>query len=280
METIRKELRDRGIEACSAYELPAMGASVLEHIERAMRDADLIVAVVVAESSPNVFFELGLAQGLGKQLLLLVSPKFGQLPSDLAGRLYVRAEPDNCEAIGFALDQLLAASGRKPERRRKPAPSEHALGGEVDRYLDLLQKRGAELTGRELEELVVDVLKASGVSTVTRRGSSQELGADLAVWSDDLQTIVGNPLIVEVKSRIRNTAQLREALDQVETYRRNSNSQWALLILPLLSGVMASIPFAGPVLALTITDLLEKLRDKSFSETVRELRNARVHGGA
>ncbi len=278
LQAIKEELQCRGIEAWTAYELPSMGVSVQEHVEKTLRASDLVIAVISTESSPNVFFELGLAQGLGKQILLLVSPEYGQLPSNLAGRVYVRADPDNREAIGFALDQIQASSQRKPHKSPRPRPTERALGNQVDRYLNLVRERGPEMTGTELEQLVVDLLKASGVSTVTR-SSSPERGAGIAVWSDDLQAVVGNPMLIEVKAQVRDREHVQQALEQVETYRQKSKTQWALLVLPLVSAALVGLPFAGSVLTLTIADLLERLRDKSFAETVRELRNARVQGG-
>ncbi len=69
-------------------------------------------------------------------------------------------------------------------------------------------------------------------------------------------------------------------MEQVEEYREKSRTQWALLVLPLLSAALVSPPFVGSVIPVTIAHLLEKLREKSFAETVRELRNIRVHGGA
>lgn len=278
---VKEELLKRGIEPCTADELPAMGMSMVELTERAIRESDLVIGLVDFQSSQWLFFELGIAKGLGKPVLLVVSPACGQedVPAMLTGTLYVRADPANRQAIGFALDQLLAASGRKSRRQAGRVPSECALGSEVDKYLGLINTDGPELTEQDLHRLVADLLQAGGVSTVIQ-GSSSGRGADLAVWSDDLQAIVGNPLLVEVKAHIRDRGHLREVLSQVETYRRNSNTEWALLILHTLAGPTPVNHDVGAVLTLTLTELIEGLRTKSFSEVIRELRNVRVHGGA
>jgi hypothetical protein len=278
---VKEELLKRGIQSCTADELPAMGISVVESTERAIRESDLVIGLIGLQSPQWLFFELGIAKGLGKPILLVVSPASGQehVPAMLTGTLYVRADPANRQAIGFALDQLLAATGWKPRRQVDRVPSECALGSEVDKYLGFINKDGPELTEQDLHRLVADLLEAGGVSTVIQ-GSSPGRGADLAVWSDDLQAIVGNPLLVEVKAHIRDRGHLQEVLDQVETYRRNSNTEWALLILPTLAGPRPAHPDVGAVLTLTLTELIEGLRSKSFSEVIRELRNARAHGGA
>ena len=275
LDVLQEELRRRAITPVTAYELPAEGYGILEHVRRGIRDADLVIAVVPRDSPSNIFLEIGMAYGLGKSVLVLVAPSL-ELPTDISGQLIVRADPDNRQAIAFALDQLLASRGNRPHRATKAESTERPLGHDAQRYLSKLRSKGDDLSGRELEDLVVEALRASGLTAVTQRSGSR-LGADIAVWSDDLQPVVDNPLIIEVKSRIRTKQQLRHAFTQVDTYRRKSNSQWALLLVALASPKLA-VTSSGCVLALPVTEFFKRLRDKSFSETVRELRNAHVHG--
>ena len=121
-------------------------------------------------------------------------------------------------------------------------------------------------------------MKAAGVKTIIER-PHQDIGADIVIWLDALQSIAGNPILVEVKSRIRSHEEFIRALEQVERYRQNSNSKLALLVVNQLITVLSSIPFVGGVLAIAITDLVERLRTKTLSETVLELRNESIHGG-
>lgn len=278
LHVLKEELQQRHIDPIIPYELPAIGISILEHIELSIRESDMLIAVIISRPSSNIFFELGLAYGLGKHILLLMSPKIRTLPSDISGKLCFRADPNNREAIGFALDQFLASSQKKYRYYKRPTPSEHPLGDKADYYLELIHRKEGELSGNEMAEIVVEVLKASGVSNVTQ-SKYTDRGADIAVWSDDLQTTIGNPLIIEVKSKLQNKKKVRQALEQVELYRKKSSSQWALLILPVISSSLDDIPFKGSVLTMTIIELIEKLRYKSFAETIRELRNTRVYGG-
>lgn len=275
LNIIKEELEGRGINPITAYDIPSLGLSILDNIEKAIRDSDLFVAVIPEDYSPNVFFELGLAHALRKRFLLVVSPKLKEIPSDIAGKMYLRSEPNNREAIAFALDQLLASQVQKTFRHRKQHEEGHPLGDVADMYLRRLQEKGSSLKGRELEEIVAEILRASGISTVTQ-STERDLGVDLAVWSDDLQTIVGNPFLIEVKSGVRTRKDLERALYQVEKYRMQSGTKWALL---LLSTTVATIPVVGGVLALTLAELLERLRTRTFAEVIRELRNKQVHGG-
>ena len=238
-----------------------------------------MIAVLPDRSADNVLLEIGIAFGLGKSTLVLISPCRLPVPTAVAGQLYVRAEPDNANAIGFALDQLLAKGGHSTHRhvKSRSKSNERPIGREADRYLSRLEEEARSISGLQLEAAVVDALRGSGVDVVVPRVAPDENSADIAVWSDDLQPIVGNPLIIEVKANLRTKKQLVRALRQVETYRRRSNSQWALLLAT--TGVtLERVPIVGRVLALTVTELLEKLRVGSFSGIVRGLHNDRVHG--
>ena len=144
--------------------------------------------------------------------------------------------------------------------------------------MERLTREGGGLTGRELEDLVADVLRVSGVETMTQSPQPDQ-GADIAVWSDALQPLVGNPILIEVKSRIRDKAQLSEAVRQVERYRMQSGSRLALLVVNAALTALSGIPFLGGVLAITLPELIEQLRSKTFAEAIRDLRNRHVHGG-
>jgi len=136
------------------------------------------------------------------------------------------------------------------------------------------------LRGHDLEEMVVEIFQESGVEAVSRR-PTKDSGVDISVWSDDFQGVLDNPILVEVKSRIRNNNELLKELNQLDMYRNKSGAKWALLLVSsaFVSGALSSIPFFGGVIAVTISDFLEQLRTRSLVETLRNLRNERVHGG-
>ena len=279
LSVITDELHKRAVKPITAYQLHPKGTSIMNEIETAISSADLVIAVIPEQLSENVFFELGLAHAKKKRMLLIVSPNIKDVPSDLAGRLYFRAESSNREAIAFALDQLIASQKIKPARRDKVRQKRQALGDRVDEYLKRLDERKGTLKGHELEELVAEIFHVSGVEAVCRR-PKKDAGMDIAVWSDDFQGILDNPMLVEVKSRIRNTSELRQALHQLEMYRNKSGAKWALLLVSsaFAGSALSSIPFVGGVIAVTISEFLERLRTRPLVEALCILRNERVHG--
>lgn len=275
---LKEELGRRGVSFFTAYDLAPTTNSLTANIQQAIKRADLVIAVIPEQASPNIFFELGIAQALNKSLILLVSPKYGNIPSDLVGAFYVRTDPQNTETIGFALDQSLNRLKRPARRSEKLQKEGQPLGKKANKFLAQIRNESENLSGQAFQSLVAEVLQAAGVNAVSQ-SSQNDTGIDIAVWSDALQPDAGNPLLIEVKSSIRNNEQLLQAINQVEQYRVKSGSKLAMLIVNTTLTALSAAPFMGGVLAITFVDLVDHLRTKTFAETVRELRNQYVHSG-
>lgn len=106
-----------GLVSSGVSELPLEPAfkdqsSDWERILPLVENASLIVADITG-NDPNVMYELGLAHGLKKQVLVLVQKGEGSVPSDLRGVFFYVYEPDNIAELesvirhwvyGFARD--------------------------------------------------------------------------------------------------------------------------------------------------------------------------------
>jgi nucleoside 2-deoxyribosyltransferase len=112
---IARELRKHGVEAL-VDESIAPGDDFRRTIKSAVRKADGFVLVVTspdAAASSWTSYELGMAEALGKPILLLLSQNHSaaQLPSDLAGLPTTAFDPEHPETVGREIvDRLLAAA--------------------------------------------------------------------------------------------------------------------------------------------------------------------------
>jgi hypothetical protein len=75
------------------------GAPIVQELNKALRASDIIVSILNEEAinSPNVFFELGAALAMGKQMVAVVPSDFNlsRLPDPLKQRSFlVKGEPD------------------------------------------------------------------------------------------------------------------------------------------------------------------------------------------
>ena len=91
--TVNEVLLMNGVSAISFEDRVATGALWVDGVLASLREADFIIADVT-NRNPNVLFELGIAHGLGKPFVLLVSANSeGDMPSDLLGYQYITYDP-------------------------------------------------------------------------------------------------------------------------------------------------------------------------------------------
>jgi len=270
----------RGIQVAVPDDLYP-SANWSDWIAQKIGDVDLVIGVLTSERrSQWVLFELGQAAALGRQIVLIAPPKLATVPSHLKRFLVIRAGPKNRDAIDFALDQILASPERGIIHPPAATPSRTALGSDADSISMELRSAIDSNDYRGVERVVVQALRGSGADIILE-ASAPGLGADIAVWSDALQPFVGNPLLVEVKSRFRAPDELRRAAERLFGAIASRGGNWGLLLYgqgphnrPVhLKGLPPTI------LVYSISDLIDELRTRSFAEVILDLRNRRVHGG-
>lgn len=277
---LRASLKSRGLRVLVPKDLAA-GSDWATEIQKQLSQSDIVIGVITSDrDSPWVLFELGQAFALGRRIILISTEKVDSIPFASRNLVILRIDLDNQKAIDFALDQLLAAPSR-PKVSTAPhlKPPLRALGSDVDNLILALDQALTGHSGLAFEKLVADALRSSGTDVIVSSLES-DIGADFAVWSDVLEPFVGNPLLIEVKARIRGKGDAARVLRQLSSYLGQSGARWALL---LYGDGPDNDEFAWPaipsnILLLSLRSLLESLRSCSFPEVVRDLRNQRVHG--
>jgi hypothetical protein len=155
----------------------------------------------------------------------------------------------------------------------------HPISKRADELLDRLKKAGDTLTGREFGSLIVDTIRASGVSIVSTSDQADK-GIDLAVWSDDLSPWVGNPLLIELKVRPSGPSDLSASAEVLTRALSSSGMLWGLLIYHGSPIDPSSVSAPPNVLILQAETFIKDLRETGFGDLVHRLRNQRVHGGS
>jgi len=126
--------------------------------------------------------------------------------------------------------------------------------------------------------ILVEAIEASGSIAVVN--TERDPGFDLGVWSDDLEAIGGNPLLVEVKRSL-----VPGAIDQVLHGLAAHPSTRLGLVVYLEPPTGDRSPSRTeldqarfPVLVISLQQLLRRMASASFAEVVRDMRNRSVHG--
>jgi nucleoside 2-deoxyribosyltransferase len=113
--SIARELRKHGVDAFDVFD-SAPTRDLRQTIKSAIRRADGFVIVVTSPdvaSSSWTSYELGMAEALGKPILLLLSQNYGvdELATDLVGLPIAAFDPKHPELVGREIvDRLLAAA--------------------------------------------------------------------------------------------------------------------------------------------------------------------------
>lgn len=267
-------LQQRGAEPYVLSDVAPLGANILQSIQHAISAADRVLVLLGTEAiSPNSALEAGIAIGLGKPLVVVAAPQLS-LPYDFAGVLTVHARPQDLDAIDFALDQ---AEGRADTGRTLGPSTGSPLGYRADQLLERaagISKADPASLERSVIQVLVEALEDSGNVAVESAGPNRRF--DLGVWSDDLDAIAANPLLIEIK-RSLSTQGLHQALVELHS---TPSARLALVIYvePTPADDKAIQATRFPVLAISLGEMLEQMRTRSFAEVVRDLRNRSVHG--
>jgi hypothetical protein len=227
--------------------------------------------------NPNVAFELGVAHGLGKRILI-VADEAASPAVDMLGDPYIRTRPDNAQAIEFAMRQLLAAPPQVRKRPPETANQTHPIGRLADVLLAKLH--GDEsLTEDRLAQLIHQAVAESGV-TAAAGGKTADAPAhfDLAVWSDDLEPWVHNPLIIELRTDVNSKKDVQTIVEQIRGSMERTRVSTALVLYRRASLPAVEEMRASQILFMSVEEFLGSLRDTAFAEVIRRLRDRSLHG--
>lgn len=284
IQPLREALIERGVTPTDAADA-LVGSYLPGTLQAAIANADFVCAVVPAgPADANVFLEIGIGIGAGRPCLLFVAPK-AELPALLGGQSYARAALDDGEALRFHLDAFLknvAKNGRKREAVRQeppPIPNPALIASAMGR-IATWEAQSAPPREPELVQLLADVFEAAGYVASTASGPAGRDGvrADLAVWVDELQAVIGNPLVVEVSAQRptpMKARQLRNALREHQTPLGLLVSWGAAETEQFRDDVL------GPmVVVMRARDVVEALARGDFARTLLSQRNTAFHSAA
>lgn len=274
---IRRLVKRHGATPVTSEDFARPGRTVAEIVSEGIAGSERVVALVDdAGRNGNVLFEVGMAVGMGKPALLITA-KAGAIPDDLAGIPYLRARPDDEEALRFGLEHFLSAPKNGSPAAAEAGAETRPLGEEVQ---PLLKQLGTHPTEEALVSLIDRALMLSGVQVRSNPrpvGEGQKGVPDLAVWSQDLLPWIGNPLVIEVRSDLRTAKDAERTAKALQDAAGMSASRWGLLLYKKAAPEAKAALERVPILAESVETFLRDLRAASFGEVVTRLRNRAVH---
>ncbi len=284
---VSEAIEARGFRPFSTYDLPASKPHLAALLSE-MRTAHFAVFVIGSqEEALNTAVELGIALAAGLPTLIVVDSGI-ELPTIASSLPVVRMPLDDSSALDQALSAIEDLA--TPSSRGRTHGGD-TLGKHADRLLSEWSQLSAEQeaevsttgprnSGVRAEAILAEAFRYAKLRAIQEpTGGSSE--ADFVVWDASLQPFVGAPLLVDIAAGKLSEQRLKLKVRQVSEFvGQLPAGRWALLVLATdsVDGHTARASAeGGPVLVIPIAELLERMRDESFADIVRTLRNERIH---
>ena len=266
-----------GIEVFDSMADLDTGSSLQHAIKSAIRACDFVV-VLYTSPSTNITFEAGVALGLSKPIFSIINPDT-ETPDILLDSAYVNAMPTDLEKIEFNLG--LFYKNIKPKKTSATSKRVKFYGGGEAVPYDATVERSNFLeknSGLAFELFLKNLFDVYNISVVMRADNkASEFSPDFSIWSDELENILGNPILIEVKTEL-NPKNVYQLANMVSEYLRTSTATSCLVFYERLRGLDKSeVPITSRCLYIQVSDLLEKLKVYGFSDAIRTIRNELIH---
>ena len=257
---LKRELREAGFELVTMGKVVGLSSTIVESLTEAVQSASLILVIADGHFSSNQLFEAGFATAIGRPVVIASRAGSAEISRSLAGALVLTYDPANLESLVEAIRRLA-----KPTK--VAAPKHESTRPEVSSIPFLGNARTFEMA-------VATAIQRTGVEVISQ--FSYDRGFDLAVYSTDLEFVVGNPLLVEVRHRLPSNS--RQVIDRLAHSAFAIRVPWVLLVHG--SGVDTPIAPGTPpnVLVMPFELLGEAPERGQFVDLVRQLRNRAAHG--
>lgn len=251
---IAAQLKDHGDAPLDPFSSP-LGNEGISRIFADMRSADMVVAILSA-TTPNVFYELGVAVGAGLPVLMVGSAG-ESIPADMAALPFVQLT-GNVDADAPIVTAALS-------RIRPPAPREpkEFASAEAELRAALGDPKALEsLVPDKFEFLIREWFKARGYET-DEPPQRKEFGFDFLVKDRE------DHLIVEVKKMAVQTRVSVDAIRSLVGAVRYWNAKGGLLISA--SGFTSAATELARSTRVLLCTLDELLNTKSLDELWRRV---------
>ncbi len=261
---------EAGFEPVDVTDFHAGGMSASEAVLETLKGVDAVVGVLRPSENSNVLLELGMAVALGKPVIALGD--LDRQPPHLAEAVWLKPAPGDYEPVRFALSHLESFPRKTPTtRRRRTSPTQRSSA--------VAPTPDAALRNEQaLIAFLAETFESAGGIAVGRETPDDRF--DLGLWSEDASWVIGNPIMVEVKTRIDSPQRLRELSREIEHRLAGTNVEWALLVYANGpdSATAEEAALGSRVLPFRLDHLVAQLQRAPLAEVLRQARNVRAHG--
>lgn len=270
-------LVNNGVEVFDSMVDIEYGSSFQKSLSNAIKNCDFVV-LIYSSANPNIAFEAGIAVALKKPIFTIVST-LDSKPDFLLDSTCVHAQPSEIDKLRFNLNIFL--KNIKPRKRVETKVShEWNVGGNRNKYKSILNLYNniKPKSERNYENLFQEIFYLYNLNIIKNKIDSKvNFCADFSIWSDKLNNVIGNPILIEVKNEInkRNINKIKNSINQL--INTNHSESYLIFYDQLYDINKKDLPNTSRCLFIQILDLIEKLKDYDFDGSIRAIRNEIAH---
>jgi hypothetical protein len=275
LNTLREveDVLDRaGFAAVVATDIDVAARSSAEAALAAIKECDLVVGVLAATGeNAAVLVELGMALAVGVRVIVVDEARVAANIAELSGAAVIKAAPGDVRPLEQALARL--PYGQRPLKPEQPKPSRPRKR----RRGPITSVPGRDRTHDGLVSALSTAFEQANAVAVARETPEDRF--DLGIWSGALESVVGNPFLIEIKVRLPEPAALERLFRDIAARIEDSNVRWAGLVVER-GDIEAAEELARnyPVLVFQADELLNELGSGDPWRIFRRSRSERVHG--
>tara|TARA_R100000935_G_C2820706_1_gene159626 strand:- start:676 stop:1617 length:942 start_codon:yes stop_codon:yes gene_type:complete len=293
--SIKNILDENGVETFDLYDF-SIGDSIQQILKRKIKEADFAI-FIITDNNPNVIYEMGVCEGLGKQYFILLDKDL-KIPFYIENKLFIRTDVNDFQLTRNSISKLLVDIKKntkqyysKQKEKVKKAIEYHSdtkgqLRDILPEIQDLRNFTNEDVNGinsarngfkmEDITSRIFSILKLNYVENNTNK----EKGIDFAVWSDNLGKILGNPIIFELKYGRLNRNRLQNAENQIRKYIEISDAKVGVLLYLDRENKRHKIKSSlyPLIISCDLEDFVNELIETSFETLILNQRNKIAHG--
>ena len=247
-------------------------------LRKLIRDVDFVLGVLLGGTSDtNTSFEVGVAVGAGKPVLLIIAND-SQLPFHLSGLPHLRASLEDEKAIELHLD-LLRRSVRQGLRFSGPGGSTAALSPGIRKGQPTHSHPNSAFEA-ELARLI----ESAGGRVVLQPHSEDpnvNFRPDMLIWLPSGDTDLLSPAVLEAKSAPMAPTGLAETQQQLLVFMQHTGVRTGLIIVSEIPLHRQADVGGTPLLNIFVLDyetFRGLLAEGRLVDHLRRERNRAAHG--
>jgi hypothetical protein len=260
----------------------SIGTSFSDIIKNKIRESDFVISILTTESN-NVYFELGVANGLNKPLFILIDKEL-KVPFFLEKNIYVQTNFTNLTLFELAISNfVLDLKTKSPKLSKQKNIKNYLTIDETKKLIKNISHIRKETNRQKIEYEIFLLLKyifsKLNIKSTTISDSPRSEGADILIRSKELSPYFGNPLFVEIGAGILNKQRLINAQDKLSGYINNTDAKGGIILYLDINNKRFTFPSKYPnILCFDLEDFVLGILSEGFEEFIIKKRNELVHG--